>query len=181
MLEQSTRVVSEELDSLQKLVKEFSTFAKMPDMNPVPGSLERLTRDVAHLYPKIATTVDTAHAPPEFSFDPDQIRRVIVNLFDNAVSVGASRVDIALAESSGEAALTFTDDGPGIAPEHIDKIFEPYYTTRKEGTGLGLAMTKKIVLVHGGSIAATSREGEGVTFDIRLPLTISGPVSRGWM
>jgi nitrogen fixation/metabolism regulation signal transduction histidine kinase len=173
MLQQSTRVVSDELDSLQKLVKEFSSFAKMPEMHPVPGSLAMLTRDVAQLYPQITTTALAIHALPDFPFDPDQIRRVIVNLFDNATSVGASRVDIALAESNGDAVLTFTDNGPGIAPEHIDRIFDPYFTTRREGTGLGLAMSKKIVLVHGGSIAATSREGEGVSFDIRLPL--SGP------
>jgi nitrogen fixation/metabolism regulation signal transduction histidine kinase len=176
MLEESTRVVSDELDSLHKLVKEFSSFAKMPDMTPVPGSLERLARDVAQLYPQVAVTIDADGAPPEFPFDPDQMRRVIVNLFDNATSVGASCVVISLAQAEGEAVLTFTDDGPGIAPEHLDRIFEPYFTTRREGTGLGLAMTKKVVLVHGGSIAASSREGEGVTFEIRLPL--SGPANR---
>jgi nitrogen fixation/metabolism regulation signal transduction histidine kinase len=176
MLADSTRVVSDELDSLQKLVKEFSSFAKMPDMTPVTGSLERLVRDVAQLYPQVATTVDAHGAPPRFSFDPDQIRRVIVNLFDNATSAGAARVRIALAAAEGEAVLTFTDDGPGIASEHLDRIFDPYFTTRKEGTGLGLAMTKKIVLVHGGSISAFSRQGEGVTFEIRLPL--SGPPTK---
>jgi len=179
MLEESTRVVSDELGSLQKLVQEFSSFAKMPDMNPVPGSLERLARDVAQMYPQTESTIDADPAFPELLFDPDQIRRVIVNLFDNAASVGASQVRITLTVAGSEAVMSFADNGPGIALEHIDKIFDPYYTTRKEGTGLGLAMTKKIVLVHGGSITAASREGEGVTFEIRLPLTMSGPTSRG--
>jgi nitrogen fixation/metabolism regulation signal transduction histidine kinase len=171
MLEESTRVVTDELGSLQKLVREFSSFAKMPDMTPVSGSLERLARDVAQMYPQVESTIDAEPVFPELLFDPDQIRRVIVNLFDNAASVGASQVRITLTVSGSEAVMSFADDGPGIAPEHIDKIFEPYFTTRKEGTGLGLAMTKKIILVHGGSITAASHEGTGVTFEIRLPLS----------
>jgi nitrogen fixation/metabolism regulation signal transduction histidine kinase len=173
MLEESTRVVTDELGNLQGLVKEFSSFARMPDMKPVRGSLERLARDVAQMYPQVQSTFDVSNAPPEFPFDPDQIRRVIVNLFDNAASVGASHAAMTVAESDGDAVLTFTDNGPGIGAEHIDRIFEPYYTTRREGTGLGLAITKKIVLLHGGTITAESGEGKGVTFEIRLPL--SGP------
>ena len=77
-------------------------------------------------------------------------------------------------QTGDEAVLTLADNGPGIAKEHINRIFEPYYTTRKEGTGLGLAMVNKIVLLHGGSIIATSRAGGGASFEIRLP--VSGPV-----
>jgi len=171
MLEDSTRIVGDELDSLQKLVKEFSSFARMPDMTPVPGSLEQLTRDVARLYPGIDVSIESAGGPPEFPFDPDQIRRVLVNLFDNAASVGATRIDLSLGEAGGEAVLTFADNGPGIGADNLGRIFDPYFTTREEGTGLGLAMTKKIVLLHGGSIIATNREGAGVTFEVRLPLT----------
>jgi nitrogen fixation/metabolism regulation signal transduction histidine kinase len=173
MLEDSARVVGDELGSLQKLVKEFSTFAKMPDMTPAPGSLEALARDVTQMYPQVESSVEAAESLPEFPFDPDQIRRVLVNLFDNAASVGATRVRIALGRADGEAVLTFADNGPGIAADMLGRIFDPYFTTRREGTGLGLAMVKKIVLLHGGEITAASREGEGVTFDIRLPL--SGP------
>ncbi|MGD8413261.1 MAG: ATP-binding protein [Candidatus Latescibacterota bacterium] len=175
MLEESTRVVSDELGSLQKLVREFSSFAKMPDMNPVPGSLAGLARDVAQMYPQIATTFDAPGDLPEITFDPDQIRRVFVNLYDNAVSVGATGMGVTIAVSGDDVVAGFRDNGPGIAREEIDRVFDPYYTTRKDGTGLGLAMTKKIVLVHGGSITAASREGEGASFEIRLP--ISGPTA----
>jgi nitrogen fixation/metabolism regulation signal transduction histidine kinase len=173
MLNESTRVVGDELSSLQNLVKEFSSFARMPDMNPAPGSLGQLVNDVAQMYAQINASIETTSPLPAFPFDSDQIRRVLVNLLDNAVSVGASRVRIALAAADGDVTLTITDNGPGISREHVDKVFEPYFTTRAEGTGLGLAMVKKIVLLHGGSITASSREGEGVTFEIRLPL--SGP------
>jgi nitrogen fixation/metabolism regulation signal transduction histidine kinase len=173
MLEDSARVVGDELGSLNKLVKEFSTFAKMPDMTPAPGSLEKLVRDVTQMYPQVESSVEAAEPLPDFPFDTDQIRRVLINLFDNAASVGASRVAIAVARTDGEAVLTLADNGPGIAADMLGRIFDPYFTTRQEGTGLGLAMVKKIVLLHGGEITAASREGEGVTFEVRLPL--SGP------
>lgn len=177
MLDQSTRVVGDELDNLQTLVKEFSSFAKMPDMDPRPGRLGQLVRDVGQMYPAVTVNFKTKTDVPEFPFDPDQIRRVLVNLFDNAVSVCAEgtqcEVSIALEEQDAAAVMTFTDNGPGISPDRIDKIFEPYFTTRPEGTGLGLAMVKKIVLLHGGRVGVTSRQGEGATFEIRLPL--AGP------
>jgi nitrogen fixation/metabolism regulation signal transduction histidine kinase len=175
MLDESTRVVGDELNNLQTLVKEFSWFAKMPDMDPRPGQLGQLVRDVGQMYPAVTVKFESGADVPEFPFDPDQIRRVLVNLFDNAVSVCAEgttcAVRIALKEQGADAVLTFTDNGPGISPDRIDKIFEPYFTTRPEGTGLGLAMVKKIVLLHGGSISVKSHEGEGATFEIRLPLT----------
>jgi signal transduction histidine kinase len=174
MLEDSARVVGDELGSLQKLVREFSTFARMPDMTPVPGSLDGLAGDVTRLYTGIKIDLEIKTELPEVVFDPDQVRRVLVNLFDNAVSVGATRVAVTVDRTGDEAILTVTDNGPGIAKEHINRIFEPYYTTRKEGTGLGLAMVNKIVLLHGGSIVATSRAGEGASLEIRLP--VSGPV-----
>ena len=173
LLEESTRVVGDELGSLQKLVKEFSAFAKMPDMNPQTGSFERLVRDVAQLYPQVETRVETSAGILEFPFDADQVRRVLVNLFDNAASVGATRVKITLSRADTEVTMNLGDNGPGIPAENLGRIFEPYFTTRSEGTGLGLAMVKKIVLLHGGSIRAASPPGKGVTFEIRLPL--SGP------
>ena len=148
-------------------------FAKMPDMNPQTGSFERLVRDVAQLYPQVETRVETSAGIPEFPFDADQVRRVLVNLFDNAASVGATRVKITLSRADGEMTMNLGDNGPGIPAENLGRIFEPYFTTRSEGTGLGLAMVKKIVLLHGGSIRAASPPGKGVTFEIRLPL--SGP------
>jgi two-component system sensor histidine kinase FlrB len=67
--------------------------------------------------------------------------------------------------------MILSDNGPGIPDEDLGRIFEPYFTTRSDGTGLGLAMAKKIVLLHGGSITAASSPGKGVTGEIRLPLS----------
>jgi len=177
MLSESVRVVEDELSHLRKLVKEFSSFARMPGLSPVPGSLEDLVRDVARLYPKVDTAIDSERGLPRLPFDADQMRRVLVNLFDNSVSVLPSgdqpRVSIRLESRGDTVILTFSDNGPGIAPRNIPMIFEPYFTTRRGGTGLGLAMVKSVILLHGGTIDVSSREGEGASFTIVLP--VAGP------
>ncbi|UCG51864.1 MAG: HAMP domain-containing protein [Candidatus Latescibacterota bacterium] len=179
LVDESVRVVGDELEHLQNLVKEFSSFAKMPELSLRQGSLGDLVQDVAKLYPQAVTRIDTDPNLGESVFDSDQMRRVLVNLLDNAVSVATdsdkTEVAISLERQGDDAVLAITDNGPGISPEDRHKIFEPYFTTREEGSGLGLAMVKNIVLLHGGSIDVQSEEGQGATFTVTLPL--GGPVN----
>jgi len=186
IVRESVRVIDDELDHLQNLVKEFSSFARMPDLAPRVESIEPLVNDVAKLYPGIPIRVEADAALAPFTFDPGQIRRVIVNLLDNAVSalseVEHPVVRIVLRRDAGNAVIEITDNGPGIPEENLSRVFEPYFTTRKEGSGLGLAIVKNIVLLHGGTIEAVggaprSRGQEqagtfsnGAAFVIRLPL-----------
>jgi nitrogen fixation/metabolism regulation signal transduction histidine kinase len=175
MLAESTRVIGDELDHLTKLVKEFSSFARMPDIAPQSGRLEPLISDVARLYPQLSTSIECEAGLPEFPFDPDQIRIVLVNLFENTASViddaSQAQIRVSVGKVGGDVVLLFTDNGPGIPGENLPKVFDPYFTTREEGTGLGLAMVKNIVLLHGGSIHVHSAEGKGTTFTMALPLT----------
>lgn len=176
LLLESTRVVGEEVEQLQRLVRQFSEFAKMPELNARAGSLDALTRDVAALYPQVTTTHEAATPLEPFPFDPEQMRRVLVNLYDNAVAMtpsGHTAVRVSIARNGPNAVMRVSDNGPGIAPEHLARIFEPYFTTRREGTGLGLAVVKNVVLLHGGDVAVESTVGAGTTFTIRLPL--AGP------
>ncbi|MFH1754070.1 MAG: ATP-binding protein [Candidatus Latescibacterota bacterium] len=174
LLSESARVVGDELDSLQKLVKEFSSFAKMPEMSPRIDSMERLLRDVTRLYPQASVRIESHTAFEDFAFDPDQMRRVFINLFDNAIAaLGGSKegsIRIALNQANGDAMIEFADNGPGISPERLTKIFDPYFTSKSEGTGLGLAMVKNIILLHGGTIEAQSTEGSGALFTITIPM-----------
>ena len=180
ILDDSVRIVGDEVDHLSKLVREFSTFARMPALNPSPGSLAALADDVARLYPHLSTTIVPSAGAVEFPFDHGQMRRVLTNLFDNISSVLADeakgRVSIDVVRDAADARLTFSDNGPGIPADTLPRIFDPYFTTRREGSGLGLAMVKNIILVHGGSIGVDSQEGHGTTFTIRLPL--AGPAAR---
>jgi two-component system nitrogen regulation sensor histidine kinase NtrY len=130
---------------------------------------------VATLYPQLATSIECEPELPDFRFDPDQIRIVLVNLFENSASMAnpaaPGRVQLSLGKVGTDVVMMFSDDGPGIPKENISKIFDPYFTTRDGGTGLGLAMVKNIVLLHGGSIHAHSAEGKGTTLTMALPLT----------
>jgi nitrogen fixation/metabolism regulation signal transduction histidine kinase len=175
ILEDSTRVIADELDHLKNLVKEFSSFARLPEIKPRHGAIEPLLRDVAALYPQVTTDVASDASVPQFPFDPEQMRGVIVNLFDNAVSVssGNPAVVIVIKRMGDNVMMMFADNGPGIAAENLETVFDPYFTTRSDGTGLGLAMVKNVILLHGGTIRAENGKNGGAMFVITLPL--AGP------
>ena len=183
LLSESARVVEDELNHLQRLVKEFSSFARMPSLSPVQGSLEQLARDVAKLYPQAETSVESDPRVQRSVFDPDSMRSVLINLFDNSLSMmppeRRARIRVRIHAANDFVVLDFADNGLGIPAEHVSKIFEPYFSTRKGGTGLGLAMVKNIVLLHEGTIEARSRENEGAAFTITLPVAGPGRTREG--
>jgi signal transduction histidine kinase len=104
--------------------------------------------------------------------DATQMQQVLVNLVKNAMH--AMTRDGTLTLQTGEGGdgvwVSVTDTGGGIPPEQINRIFEPFYTTKKKGTGLGLMIVQRIVRAHGGRIELESRAGRGTTFRIWLPL-----------
>ena len=109
---------------------------------------------------------------PNVEHDSDQIQQLFLNLLLNAVQAidgeGTIRVEISLLK--GDAAITVVDTGRGIAPEHLANIFRPFYTTKGNGTGLGLSMARRTVEDHHGRIEVTSEVGKGTTFLVILPL-----------
>lgn len=176
ILDESTRVIGDEVDHLTRLVKEFSSFARMPELKKSQGSLHHLIEDVSALYTQIDIRLELDAHVPELEFDSDQLRRVFVNLFENVVAVaGPSRderkthVTVTTSIERSRVVIEFADNGPGMTQETLDKVFEPYFTTRGEGTGLGLAVVKSIVELHGGSVAVRSQPDEGAVFRIVMP------------
>ena len=109
---------------------------------------------------------------PLVEHDSDQIHQVLLNLLLNAVQAidtsGSVRVEICTLEE--DAAISVTDTGRGIAPEHLPNIFRPFYTTKGNGTGLGLSLARRIVEEHHGRIEVTSEVGKGTKFVLILPL-----------
>jgi PAS domain S-box-containing protein len=105
--------------------------------------------------------------------DPVLVERIIINIFLNAVQAmeHSGRLDILLDQKDGQALIAFTDSGPGIQAEYLDRIFNPFFTTRAKGSGLGLALCKKYMEELGGSIKVKSDLGKGSTFLVYLPLT----------
>jgi signal transduction histidine kinase len=110
--------------------------------------------------------------------DANRMRRVVLNLCCNAIEAMGSdggTLRLATAAAAGGARIEVTDTGPGIPPEIVDSIFEPFVTHGKDhGTGLGLAIVKKVVEDHGGTIDVVTQQGEGSTFSICLPSAAQG-------
>jgi len=168
-LSECCTIIDEEIEKLRQLVREFSDFARMPELNPAPAQLNELVTEVARFYSKQARVQPPQLDPdlPVFRFDWDAIRRVLINLVENAVQASpAGEVTIRTRYFCDEQliVLSVEDTGPGIASENLSRIFEPYFSTKKYGVGLGLAIVKRIVEEHNGDISVDSEVGRGTTF-----------------
>ena len=110
---------------------------------------------------------------PKVSIDPEQIRRVMINLIDNAIEAMEQRGTIEIETQhdppNNLARVIVADDGPGIPASERDKLFLPYYSTKRRGSGLGLAIVRRIVVEHGGSIELTDNTPRGTRFAVELP------------
>jgi len=108
---------------------------------------------------------------PEIEHDSGQIHQVVLNLLLNAVQAinGNGYITVRVGSHDNSATLTVTDTGRGMSPQQISQIFRPFYTTRAEGTGLGLSLVRRIIDEHNGQINVTSEPGKGSTFEVLLP------------
>jgi nitrogen fixation/metabolism regulation signal transduction histidine kinase len=173
LLDECVGIVNEEVESLRRLVREFSEFARLPRPKPEPGDLSELLDEVARLYGDERVTRDGSGSLPA-RFDEAELKRALLNLVDNGLAACAAagrteRVVLGGRISAGETVLTVTDEGCGIPDANLARVFEPNFSTKSEGMGLGLAIVEGIVRGHGGTIDVASRPDEGTTFTIRLP------------
>jgi len=110
---------------------------------------------------------------PQVEHDPNQINQVLLNLLLNAIQSmdkpGTIRVTLSQEEDDA-VAIAVSDEGKGIAPEHLPNIFRPFFTTKGHGTGLGLSLARRIVESHGGTITVDSTVGQGTRFTVQLPI-----------
>ena len=110
---------------------------------------------------------------PQIPADGDQLRQVAINLILNAgaaMSRGGTLVVATVRDDEGFVNISFADSGAGIPKENLEKILEPFFTTKAKGTGLGLAITKQIVEMHHGKLEIDSEVGRGTTVTVRLPV-----------
>jgi two-component system NtrC family sensor kinase len=179
------RRVSGEVDRLTGITRQYLELGRLPSPEPRPTRLGALVRDVAELLGPdlsgrgIELVVETGGDGPEAALDRDQIRQVIINLVRNAAEAieegGERRVELRLVPSGDEVLLSVRDTGRGMEPGETERIFEPFYSTREGGTGLGLSLTRHVVDGHGGRIECFSEKARGTTFVITLPLARPGP------
>jgi two-component system nitrogen regulation sensor histidine kinase NtrY len=177
LVEECTSTIVGEVESLKGLVDEFAQFARMPSPRTVPTDLAQLVTETIALYNGIFSDIriDTRFGTemPLVRLDPEQIRRVVINLVDNAIEAMERRGEIVLEtqldKSNGVARVIVSDDGPGIPAAERDKLFLPYYSTKRRGSGLGLAIVRRIIAEHGGSIEVGDNTPRGTRFTIELP------------
>ena len=149
----------------------------MPSPRTVPTDLAQLITDTVALYNGIFAEVriEQRFGPgvPLVRLDTEQIRRVMINLIDNAIEAmerkGRILVETQLDAANSVVRLVVADDGPGIPPAEREKLFLPYYSTKRRGSGLGLAIVRRIIAEHGGSIDVGDNTPHGTRFTIELP------------
>lgn len=177
VFDESVDTIIGHVDGLKVLVNEFSQFARLPRANPRLDDLNALVRETVSSYAGLEGIVLAVEADPQLPrapIDRDQVRRVLTNLIDNAVAVCEGKGRITLRTGYDAALqivrLTVEDDGPGIPLHYRSRIFEPYFSARKNGTGLGLAIVARIVAEHYGYLRVESNTPRGARLVIELPL-----------
>jgi two-component system nitrogen regulation sensor histidine kinase NtrY len=177
ILDQAVRTVTEEVATLKRLLREFADFARLPAPLLAPCRLSILFADLATLYGRDVAEGRLIVNPPDpdvtFDADAGQLRQAFVNLIKNGLEAvdGAGQVTLSATIERDALALAVADTGPALTAEQRAHLFEPGFTTKTHGSGLGLTIVERIVSEHRGSIRAESGGERGTTFRIRLPLT----------
>jgi len=174
---ESTEIILKEVDALKTLVNEFSSFARLPEIQKSVEDLNELILEAVNLFKaahdSIQFKIELAENIPCLELDPSQIKRVLINLFDNAVAAmeqrGIIEIQTEFVMDGQGVRLTVSDEGCGIEANAFDQLFEPYFSTKEGGTGLGLAIVQRIIADHGGTVRAEPRENKGSRFIIEFP------------
>lgn len=178
IFDECTQVIITQVDELKNLVNEFSNFARMPATNPSPCNLNDIIDETLILYQEghknITFNFTRDIQMPLANLDREQLKRVMINLLENAVAASNNegQIEIATAYNPELQIITSTiaDQGCGIPTEDKERLFEPYFSTKKSGTGLGLAIVSTIIADHNGYIRVRDNLPQGAKFIIELPV-----------
>lgn len=177
VIKSTTETILSEIGNLQKLVDTFHQYAKFPDPILQEESLNTIAEETLALFAGETTAVRRELDPslPALMLDKGQIKQALFNLVKNSLQSleeikREGRVLVKTQYAEHRVFLMVEDNGCGISEENRKRLFQPYFTTKQQGSGIGLALTERIVNLHGGKILCTSREGEGTLFKIILPV-----------
>ena len=174
-LEEFAQTMIDQIDTLSNIAEAFSRFASMPDLKLKNFPVRDLVKRVAGLYPEQNVTFKAEDEDLEIYADPDQLIRVMNNLINNALqSVPEDRdeqIEVFLCKEGSEALIEVRDNGCGIPESQHQKIFEPRFTTKSSGMGLGLALVNRIINGFQGRIEFETEIDKGTTFKVYLPLS----------
>ncbi|MDR7096942.1 ATP-binding protein [Hydrogenophaga laconesensis] len=181
ILNKSVRTIVDQVDAMKRLVNEFRDYARLPAAQLAAIDLNALVRDIVVLYDNAAVPVrlELAEGLPRAMADPQQVRQTLHNLVQNAqdAMAGVPGAQVLLrtrrSDSGQWVRLSVLDEGPGFAEHILKRAFEPYVTTKVKGTGLGLAVVKKIMDEHGGRVDLSNRMTEGRVIGAQVSLSFA--------
>ncbi|MFQ5355711.1 MAG: ATP-binding protein [Mariprofundaceae bacterium] len=159
-----------QVERLQRLINDFSTMAHLPKPRLRETAIEEILGDMKHLYASYERVEVKMLSKPLFCLcDPDQIKQILINLLDNAVAATTDGSTVSLYASGHESSVEFhvLDQGEGFSLESQEHLFEPYFSTKKQGSGLGLSIAKRIAEDHGGELLLLSA-AQPTEFCLRL-------------
>jgi two-component system nitrogen regulation sensor histidine kinase NtrY len=177
ILDKCTTTIIQQVDELKNLVNEFSQFARLPSAQLASNDLNEIVSEALFLFKEGHNGIQfqfRSDVIPPLELDREQIKRVLINLLDNAVAAvdggGEIKLSTGYDKARGVVTLEVADNGCGLAPEIRSRIFEPYFSTKENGTGLGLTIVSQIVEDHHGYVRALSNDPRGTRISIELPV-----------
>jgi len=172
IFERVTATIISQVETLKNIASEFSNFARMPLLNIEKLNLITSVKEALNLFETEKQKIEFiySHSVININADNDQFKRTIINLVRNSIQAGAEKIKIEIISETDICKLFIHDDGSGIAPDIIHRIFDQNFTTKNTGMGLGLSMSKKFIDSIGGSIALEKTSSSGTTFLIVLPV-----------
>ena len=192
VLRKGWKIVEKNQHKISALVMDMLTFSKQREPDLMPADLNDMVADVVELAQAQAgeMKVELAWQPyaalPRLVFDPEGMHRAVLNLVTNAIDAAAEaerpgrvRVHTDYVPRDALVSIVVEDNGAGIAPDQLDKLFSPFISSKKgRGTGLGLPVSQKIVVEHGGKIVVASTPGQGSIFTVQIPAVSRRPTTR---
>ncbi|MGH7832074.1 MAG: sensor histidine kinase, partial [Candidatus Binatia bacterium] len=177
ILDKCTSTIIKQVEDLKKLVNEFANYARLPAAKLAPSDLNQIVTEALFLFKEGHRGINFRCAPepglPRLELDREQMKRALINLLDNAVAAVGDKGEVTITTLydpvSKVVQLEIADDGCGIAPEMRERIFEPYFSTKRDGTGLGLSIVSTVIADHHGNLRVRPNEPRGTKFTIELP------------
>jgi signal transduction histidine kinase len=176
-LEESVAIARGEVTRLDHIITQFLRAIRPQPLDPAPADVNEILRETlmfldAEIEDRdIIVEEELSKALPLLQLDREQIKQAFYNICRNAFQAMKSGGILRVSTSSNatHVSVVFSDTGGGIAPENITRIFEPYFTTKSDGNGLGLLIVRRIVRAHGGEVVLESSPGRGLTLTVLLP------------
>jgi signal transduction histidine kinase len=179
VLEECVATILTQVKLLRQIASEFSSFASSPQARPASVSIPELLRETIDPYRpglagRIEITMDIAPGLPRVFVDRTLVARSLTNIVENALHAmpGPGTLAVRAEQVDSAVRIRVSDTGVGMDQEALERAFEPYFSTKSTGTGLGLPIAKRNIELVGGSIAVTSERNQGTTVELSLPTAL---------